>query len=46
LLGLLSCLYMMSELGVSNWIGFGIWLAVGLIIYFSYGYRKSKLRQA
>jgi APA family basic amino acid/polyamine antiporter len=44
LLGLLSCLYMMSELGVSNWIGFGIWLAVGLIIYFLYGYKHSKLR--
>lgn len=43
LLGLLCCLYMMSELGVTNWIGFGIWLVVGLIIYFSYGYKKSKL---
>lgn len=43
LMGLLSCLYMMSELGVSNWIGFGIWLVIGLVIYFSYGYRKSKL---
>lgn len=43
LMGLLCCLYMMSELGVSNWIGFGIWLLIGLVIYFSYGYRKSKL---
>jgi basic amino acid/polyamine antiporter, APA family len=43
LMGLLSCLYMMSELGVSNWIGFGIWLVIGLVIYFSYGYRKSRL---
>lgn len=43
LLGLLCCLYMMSELGVTNWIGFGIWLIIGLIIYFSYGYKKSKL---
>ena len=42
-LGLLSCLYMMCELGISNWIGFGIWLAVGLIVYFAYGYRHSKL---
>lgn len=44
LLGLTCCLYMMSEMGISNWIGFSIWLLVGLIIYFSYGYRKSKLR--
>lgn len=43
LLGLISCLYMMSELGISNWTGFGIWLIAGLIIYFSFGYRNSKL---
>ena len=44
-LGLLSCLYMMCELGISNWIGFGIWLVVGLIVYFLYGYKHSKLGQ-
>jgi hypothetical protein len=44
-LGLLSCLYMMCELGISNWIGFGIWLVVGLIVYFAYGFRHSKLGQ-
>ncbi len=44
LLGLLCCLYMMSELGVSNWIGFGIWLAVGLVVYFLYGFKHSKLK--
>jgi APA family basic amino acid/polyamine antiporter len=43
MLGLVCCLYMMAELGVSNWIGFGIWLFVGLIIYFGYSYKKSKL---
>ena len=43
-LGLESCLYMMSELGYSNWLAFFIWLFVGLIIYFSYGYKHSKLR--
>jgi hypothetical protein len=43
LLGLMSCLYMMSELGLKNWVGFGIWLLVGLIIYFFYGFRKSHL---
>ncbi|SOD18602.1 amino acid permease [Pedobacter xixiisoli] len=42
-LGLLSCLYMMCELELSNWIGFGIWLVVGLVIYFLYGYKHSKL---
>ena len=43
LLGLTSCLYMMAELGLSNWIGFGIWLIVGLIIYFGYSRKHSKL---
>jgi len=43
LLGLVCCLYMMSELGISNWVGFGIWLIVGLILYFSYGKKHSKL---
>lgn len=44
-LGLISCLYMMCELELSNWIGFGIWLVVGLVIYFFYGYKNSKLAQ-
>ena len=42
-LGLLSCLYLMTELGYINWLRFLIWLAIGLVIYFSYGYHKSKL---
>jgi len=42
-LGLLSCLYMMCELGISNWIGFGIWLVIGLVVYFLYGFHHSKL---
>ena len=42
-LGLISCLYMMCELGISNWIGFGIWLVVGLVVYFLYGFKHSKL---
>jgi APA family basic amino acid/polyamine antiporter len=44
-LGLTSCLYMMCELGISNWIGFGIWLLIGLIVYFCYGYKHSKLNK-
>jgi len=44
-LGMLSCLYLMSELGVHNWFRFGIWLFAGLIIYFGYSYRHSKLNK-
>jgi APA family basic amino acid/polyamine antiporter len=43
MLGLISCLYMMSELNISNWIGFGIWLLVGLVVYFGYSKKHSKL---
>jgi amino acid transporter len=46
LTGLLSCLYMMSELGISNWIGFAFWLIAGLVIYFLYGHRHSLLNKA
>jgi quinol-cytochrome oxidoreductase complex cytochrome b subunit len=46
MLGLISCLYMMAELGLSNWIGFGIWLVVGLFIYFIYSRKNSKLNDA
>ena len=43
ILGVLSCLYLMTELGVTNWMRFGIWLLVGLVIYFVYGRGHSKL---
>ncbi|RPJ56339.1 MAG: hypothetical protein EHM24_30520, partial [Acidobacteria bacterium] len=28
------------------WIRFGVWLAAGLVLYFLYGYRRSRLRPA
>jgi len=43
LLGLLSCLYMMSQIELRNWIAFVIWLCVGLVIYFVYSRKNSKL---
>ena len=43
-MGVLINLYLMSELGASNWIIFIIWLLIGLVIYFAYGYKHSKLR--
>ena len=44
-LGILTNLYLMTELGVTNWAIFVVWLVIGLVIYFSYGFRKSKLAQ-
>lgn len=43
LMGLTSCLYLLTGMSASNWIWFIGWLALGLIIYLLYGYRKSKL---
>jgi APA family basic amino acid/polyamine antiporter len=42
-LGLLTCGYLMTELGWTNWARFALWLVVGLIIYFAYGRRHSHL---
>ncbi len=44
-LGLLSCFYLMTELGYTNWLRFLIWLVIGLVVYFTYGYRNSKLNK-
>lgn len=46
LLGLVSCLYMMAELSVWNWLYFSIWLLIGLSIYFGFSYKNSKLNQS
>lgn len=43
LLGLLSCLYMMSQIELRNWIAFVVWLCIGLVIYFVYSRKNSKL---
>jgi hypothetical protein len=45
LLGLVSCLYMMSELELSNWTGFFLWLMAGLVIYFGFSYKNSRLNK-
>ncbi len=45
-IGVLTCGYLMTELGITNWIRFGLWLVIGLIVYFFYGVRHSKLSHA
>jgi len=42
-LGLLSCCYLLTGMEASNWAWFAGWLVIGLIIYFVYGRRHSKL---
>lgn len=45
ILGLLTNLYLMTELGITNWLRFLIWLGIGLILYFFYGRKYSKLNK-
>ena len=43
LLGLSSCLYLLTGMTHNNWFWFGLWFIVGLGIYFFYGKKHSKL---
>ncbi len=42
-LGIVANLTLMLYLGWHNWARLGIWLAIGLVIYVSYGMRHSRL---
>ena len=43
ILGVLFCSYLMIEIPTESWVAFFGWMIFGLAIYFSYGYKKSKL---
>jgi APA family basic amino acid/polyamine antiporter len=42
--GGVACLYLVSGLQVATWIRYGIWFAVGILVYALYGFRNSRLR--
>jgi APA family basic amino acid/polyamine antiporter len=44
LIGAGACLFVMQGLPPSAWIAFAVWMAIGLVLYFVYGYRNSVLR--
>lgn len=44
-MGMLFCLYLMVEIPAKSWLVFFGWMGFGLLVYFAYGFRKSKLRQ-
>jgi len=46
LLGLVTCLYLLTGMTAMNWAWFGSWLLIGLLVYWFYGYKKSKLAQS
>jgi APA family basic amino acid/polyamine antiporter len=44
--GVLSALYLMWYLPLRTWMRLGIWLAIGMVIYFGYSRTRSKLAQS
>jgi basic amino acid/polyamine antiporter, APA family len=43
ILGIITCGAMIFGLGWANWLRLLLWMVIGLIIYFTYSIRKSKL---
>jgi APA family basic amino acid/polyamine antiporter len=45
-LGIGVCGAMIYGLGWTNWMRLAVWLVIGLVIYFTYSTRHSRLRSA
>jgi len=44
--GAAACIFVMRGLPGTAWVRFGAWLAIGLVLYFTYGFKHSKLHRA
>ena len=45
LIGAALCIFLMKYLDGVTWIRFGIWLAIGMVIYFTYSRKRSLLNR-
>ncbi|WP_437919845.1 amino acid permease [Sphingobacterium sp. LRF_L2] len=45
ILGVVVCILLMASLPIESWERLGVWLLIGLIIYFIYGKKHSKIRK-
>ena len=45
-IGFLLCVWVMAGLSAVTWVVFGVRMAVGLVFYFSHGYRRSRTATA
>jgi APA family basic amino acid/polyamine antiporter len=43
ILSVMASLWLMLNLQASTWIRFGVWMAIGLVVYFGYSVRHSRL---
>ncbi len=43
ILSVLACLYLMLNLTIATWIRFLVWMILGLVVYFGYGYRHARV---
>jgi APA family basic amino acid/polyamine antiporter len=43
ILAVIACVFLMLNLGSLTWWRFAVWMAIGLAVYFTYGYRHSRL---
>lgn len=44
LISVAACVFLMIQLPMITWIRFVVWLVIGLVLYWAYGYRRSRLR--
>ncbi len=42
----LACLYLMTNLSIEVWIRYVVWMALGLLLYLTYGRRNARLAHA
>lgn len=45
IIGVVFSIWLITFLQPETWLRFAIWFAIGLVVYFAYSYRKSKLNQ-
>ncbi|MFT3886070.1 MAG: amino acid permease [Flavobacteriales bacterium] len=45
-IGMLSSAYLMIEIPAKSWVVFFVWMAIGLVVYFAYGWGHSKLHES
>ncbi|MEK6555356.1 MAG: amino acid permease C-terminal domain-containing protein, partial [Bdellovibrionota bacterium] len=44
--GMLSCLWVMTGLPHDTWLRLLVWLVIGIVLYFGYGIKHSRLRKS